>query len=126
MGQRGLGRLGREVWGLQPMRGAYKAGTSDTLLFSKTLCLLLDRVFGIAIDGKSAGKRVPTAVMSAADDVVAAFLAGLFEGDAFVHEPRGQDRAMPYLDYVSPSRRLAEDVCPLLLRLAPFPPIRPQ
>src|SRR5947208_875173 len=103
-----------------------KAGTSDTRLFSKTLCLLLDRVFGIAIDGKSAGKSVPTAVMSAADDVVAAFLAGLFEGDAFVHEPRGKDRAMPYLEYVSASRRLAEDVCTLLLRLGVFPFIGPK
>src|SRR6266478_1994007 len=119
-----LGLLGRELFVLQPMRGAYKAGTSDTLLFSKTLCLLLDRVFGIAIDGKSAGKSVPTAVMSAADDVVAAFLAGLFEGDAFVHAPHGQGRAMPYLEYASASRRLAEDVCTLLLRLGIFPLLR--
>jgi chromosome segregation protein len=119
-----FGQLGRELFGLQPMRGAYKAGTSDTLLFSKTLCLLLDRVFGIAIDGKSAGKSVPTAVMSAADDVVAAFLAGLFEGDAFVHAPHGQGRAMPYLEYASASRRLAEDVCTLLLRLGIFPLLR--
>src|SRR5207302_10727527 len=37
-----FGLLGRELFGLQPLRGAYQAGTSDTLLFSKTLCLLLD------------------------------------------------------------------------------------
>src|SRR5260370_2385924 len=55
-----FGLLGRELFGLQPLRGAYKGRTSDTLLFSTTLCLLLDRVFGIAIDGKSAGKSVPT------------------------------------------------------------------
>jgi chromosome segregation protein len=64
--------------------------------------------------------------MAADDDVVAAFLAGLFEGDAFVHEARGRGRVMPYVEYVSASRRLAEDVCTLLLRLGIFPLMRPK
>jgi len=118
-------RLARELFGVVPRRLQYKA-TSDTLVFSGALCLLLDRVFGIAIGGNSAGKAVPPQVLAASDEVVADFLSGLFEGDAFVHEARTKGRATPYVEYVSASRRLADDVCTLLLRLGVFPLLRPK
>jgi len=119
-------RLARELFGVVPRRLQYKATTSDTLVFSEALCLLLDRVFGIAIGGNSAGKAVPPQVLAASDEVVADFLSGLFEGDAFVHEARTKGRATPYVEYVSASRRLADDVCTLLLRLGVFPLLRPK
>ena len=122
-----FGLLAQELFGVVPRRmDYYKRGTSDTLVFSEALCLLLDRVFGVTIDGASAGKAAPVQVMTAPDDVVAEFLSGLFEGDAFVHEARTNGRAMPYVEYVSASRRLAEDVCTLLLRLGVFPLLRPK
>ncbi len=119
-----FGLLAHELFGVVPRRMDYKAGTSDTLLFSEALCLLLDRVFGITIDGRSATKAVPSPLMTAPDEVVAEFLSGLFEGDAFVHEATTNGRAKAYVEYVSASRRLAEDVCALLLRLGIFPLLR--
>ena len=119
-----FGLLAQELFGVVPRRMEYEAPTSDTLIFSEALCRVLDRVFGVTIDAVSAGKSVPPQVMAASDDVVAHFLSGLFEGDAFVHEARTHGRAMAYVEYVSASRRLADDVCTLLLRLGVFPLLR--
>jgi chromosome segregation protein len=120
-------RLTGELFGLTARRLRYKPKAIDTLVFSSTLCRLLDRVFGVKIDGKPADKAAPPQIVAAGDDVVAEFLGGLFEGDALVHEaktPAGT--AMPYLEYVTASRGLAEDVVALLLRLGVFPLLRPK
>ncbi|MGH7393346.1 MAG: LAGLIDADG family homing endonuclease, partial [Candidatus Rokuibacteriota bacterium] len=112
------GRLASDLFGVAPRQFAYKAGVTDTIVFSKALGVMLDRLFGVRIGGGSAEKIVPPQLWTADDDVVAAFLSGLFEGDAFVHEartPRGT--AMPYFEYVTASRPLAEGVVTLLLRL---------
>lgn len=119
-------RLARELFGVEPRVLRYKPTTSDVLLFSRPLCLLLDRVFGVTVEGRSAAKQVPPQILAAPDNVVGEFLGGLFEGDAYVHEATSNGRAMPYVEYATASRRLAEGVCTLLLRLGIFPLLRPK
>src|SRR5438874_2289142 len=119
-------RLVRDLFGVEPRALRYKPKAIDVLVFSRPLCLLLERVFGIAIEGGSAAKAVPRQILTASDDVVGEFLSGLFEGDAYLHEAMSKGRAMPYIEYVTASRRLAEDVCTLLLRLGLFPLLRPK
>src|SRR5437764_2275656 len=119
-------RLVRDLFGVEPRALRYKPKAIDVLVFSRPLCLLLERVFGIAIEGGSAAKAVPRQILTASDDVVGEFLSGLFEGDAYLHEAMSKGRAMPYLEYVTASRWLAEDVCTLLLRLGLFPLLRPK
>jgi chromosome segregation protein len=114
-------RLAASLFGVSPVRRTYRPGTTDVMLFSRTLCLLLDRAFGLTIDGGSAVKAVPAAVLAAPDEVVGEFLGGLFEGDAHVHRAIDQGRAMPYVEYVTASRALADGVVTLLLRLGVVP-----
>jgi len=117
-------QLARQLFGVTPRRLTYKATVTDTLIFSRALCLLLDRVFGITVGGNSAAKRVPPQIFTAREEVVREFLSGLFEGDAYIRIPTTSTRREAYIEYVTASRRLAEGVSTLLLRLGIFPLIR--
>ncbi|MGH7313285.1 MAG: LAGLIDADG family homing endonuclease, partial [Candidatus Rokuibacteriota bacterium] len=120
-------RLTSELFCVIPRQLRYKAKATDTLIFSRALCLFLDRVFHLRVGGGSATKEVPPQLWTASDEVVAEFLGGLFEGDGYVHAARAATgRAMPYLEYVTASRRLADGVSTLLLRLGVFPLVRPK
>ncbi|MBI2203406.1 MAG: hypothetical protein HYU41_06090, partial [Candidatus Rokubacteria bacterium] len=117
-------RLAREIFGIEPRHRRVPRAVK-TSISSKPLCLLLERVFDMRVGATSASKTVPRLVMAASNDVVAAFLSGLFEGDSFVHEAKtSAGTAMPYVEYATASRRLAEDVCTLLLRLGVLPLLR--
>ncbi len=67
------------------------------------------RVFGIPDKKKSRECKVPEEILKAPNDVVAAFLRGLFLGDGSVHRAT--------IEFTTASEQLARDITYLLLRL---------
>lgn len=116
--------VARASFGSEVFVASYKPSAKDCLIFSKTLCLYLERVFGLKVEGKSAGKKVPDQIFSAPDSVVLAFLGALFEGDGYLGLRRSQGRTSAHWQYSTASRELAEGVATLLLRFGVFPLVR--
>jgi chromosome segregation protein len=108
----------RSVFGRKARVLSYKPSAKDVLVFSRTLSRYVDRVFQFKVDAGSRAKQAPDLIFGASDDVVAAFLSALFEGDGHIHVDRNPatGRTSAYVEYATASRRLAEDVCLLLLR----------
>ncbi|MFA4981675.1 MAG: chromosome segregation protein SMC [Candidatus Omnitrophota bacterium] len=94
----------------------YKKRAQDVLIFSHALCQFLEKAFDLKINGLSGEKRVPPQIFAADHKIITAFLSSLFEGDGYVSIDRTADK-LPYFEYATASKTLAEGVASLLLRL---------
>jgi chromosome segregation protein len=118
-------RLAHELFGLVVHRKHYKPNAEDVLVYSRTLCETLERLFDYPIDSKSAEKQIPPQLLGTDSDTQWAFLAGLFEGDAYISGlPHNGTYRPPFIEFASASRKLAEQVIALLLRQGVFALLR--
>jgi len=97
---------------------SYRKSTKDVIIFSRSLCKFLDRVFGIKIGDTSFEKRIPQQIFGASEKVASEFLSALFEGDAYISTRKDSRKNTPtyYMEYASASKGLADDIATLLLR----------
>jgi len=122
--------LSRSLFGIEAGRhphSNFKA--EDVTLRSRTLVLALERVFKIQANSGSAKKEMPPQLFQCDDEIKWAFLSGLFEGDAHIHllsSTTKRTKKQAYIEYTTASRRLADQVVSLLLRLGVFATIRPK
>ncbi len=114
--------LAKAELGLNVFRKRYKANAEDVIISSRALSVTLERLFGFAIDSRSAEKQVPPQVLQSLPEVQWAFLSGLFEGDAHIRAgKRPESNKIQYcLEYTTASERLARQIVGLLLRLDIF------
>ncbi len=115
--------LAEELFGLRPYRRAFDRH-EKVYLFSRALALLLERRFEYPRLSTSADKEVPGVIFSAPERVQWEFLSGLFEGDAHLSFRQHAARRLCYIEYSTASRRLAEGVVGVLLRLGVFGMLR--
>ena len=106
----------RAAFGVKAKVFRYKKAAQDVLIFSHALCQFLEKAFGIVVGGGSRDKRVPQQIFSADESIVTSFLSSLFEGDGYVSLDR-KGGTLPFIEYTSASKELAEGVAGLLLRL---------
>lgn len=120
-------RLAQTLFDVPVCRRQYKPVATDSLIFSRALCEVLERVFGFAVGSGSFEKQAPPHVFAADEETQWAFLSGLFEGDAHVsvRPSCGGKKTLAYIEYVSASETLARQVVALMLRLGLFAQIRP-
>ena len=111
-------RLALEVFEAEVRRLHYKTNTEDGLIFSRALCVALERLFNFPVNSSSADKEVPPQLFEAGASAQWAFLSGLFEGDAYISvvSKNGNSRP-PFIEYTTASLKLARQVISLLLRL---------
>ncbi len=112
-------RLCERLFGAGPVVKDYKGtGVKDCLLFSTTLCDLLDKNFGIRRGGHSSTKKIPPMIFGAPSPVVWDFLSTLIEGDGFVciKKEKERNKWIAYIEYATASEALAKDLATLLLR----------
>ncbi len=121
-------RLAKELFGLEVQRETYKESVEDSLIYSRTLGVALERLFDFPINSTSAEKQVPHQLFQADAETQWAFLSGLFEGDAYfsLRTTSRQRNTLSYIEYTTASRKLAEQVVSLLLRLGVFALLRPK
>ncbi len=119
-------RLAHKVFELDVQRLHYKPGVEDSLIYSRTLQMLLARLFAFPINSKSADKAMPPHLLQAEADTQWAFLSGLFEGDAYICHRANTDshRRQSYIQYTTASPQLARQVASILLRLGVLASIR--
>ncbi|HEX8996848.1 MAG TPA: chromosome segregation protein SMC [Ktedonobacterales bacterium] len=115
-------RLCQSLFHLKVFRKRYKQHAEDSILFSRTLGVAIERLFGVAVNSRSADKRIPPQLFRAPEQAQWAFLSGLFEGDAHVHllQSKASARRQAYLEYMTASHGLANDVVSLLLQLGVY------
>ncbi|HVF27238.1 MAG TPA: chromosome segregation protein SMC, partial [Pyrinomonadaceae bacterium] len=119
-------RLASTLFDVKVSRQQYKPLAEDNLIYSRALGVALERLFNFSIGSCSADKEVPPQVFRAEAETQWAFLSGLFEGDAHIcARPAANGKpAHAYVEYVSASRKLAEQVVALLLRRGVFAVLR--
>jgi hypothetical protein len=75
----------------------------------------------LKVGAKSTQKLIPTQIIAASSETQWAFLSGLFEGDGHVHISKTKKgKFQAYIEFMSASRVLAEQVVSVLLRLGIF------
>ncbi len=121
-------RLARNLFGVEVHRRHYKSCAEDSLIYSRTLGMALERLFNFPVNSSSAEKEVPHHLLSADPQTQWAFLSGLFEGDAYIcaQPPTNGKCAHAYIEYATASQKLARQVVALLLRLGVFALLRPR
>ena len=112
----------QEAFGLEAKVFSYEQGVKDVLIFSRALCVALQRLYDFPINSRSAEKRIPRRIMAASKGVAAEFLSALFEGDAYL-SVRG---SLQYVEYATASEQLARDLVTLLLRFGVTALCRPK
>jgi intein/homing endonuclease len=118
-------RLAQGIFGAEVRRFHYKTETEDGLIFSRALCVALERLFNFPINSSSADKEVPSQLFEAGASTQWAFLSGLFEGDAYISvRSKNEDSRPPFIEYTTASLKLARQVISLLLRLGVFATLR--
>ncbi|MFA5142715.1 MAG: chromosome segregation protein SMC [Candidatus Omnitrophota bacterium] len=110
-------------FGVEAKAFNYKKCAKAVLIFSHALCQFLEKAFELKIDGLSKDKKVPSQIFAADQEIITAFLSSLFEGDGYVSVGRLSDK-LPYFEYATASKSLAEGVASLLLRLGVIAVIR--
>ena len=117
--------LVRSLFGLELSRRSHDHPNAENLIVSsKALVVLLEALFDLRREDRSATKRVPPIVFGAPEHIQWAFLSGLFEGDVHVCHKSYRGHIQAYLEYCSASEELARGVVSLLLRLGIFASIR--
>ncbi len=106
----------RHCFGLEAKIFSYKGETKDVIIFSITLARIMEKIFGMTIEGPSRTKKVPLQIFRSRNNIVAAFLGALYDGDGHFHYQEGLKHGM-YIEYCSASEELARGVSTLLLRL---------
>jgi chromosome segregation protein len=123
-----FGRLAKKLFGVRTVQKDYKKGATDNLIFSKSLCRVLEKFFDFPINSNSFEKQVPSQVLEAAAQTKWAFLSGLFEGDAYIcsRPQKSNGKILNYIEYTTASEILAKQVVSLLLQLGIFAYLRPK
>jgi chromosome segregation protein len=111
-------RLSETLFGMRPTIGHYKKNAVDCLLYSKILCDLLDRNFGIERGGHSSTKSIPSLIFASPDEVVWEFISALIEGDGCIRIDRSNacGKVAAYVEYATASEELARGLAALFLR----------
>lgn len=107
----------KAVFGLEARRFYYKKNSEDVIAFSTTLCHFLEKIFDLTIDGHSRTKAIPAHLFGSKKQIIRAFLGALFEGDGYVSTREYRGKLTAYIEYATASKKLADDVVTLLLRL---------
>ena len=109
--RRDFSSLTKRVFGVNAIECSYKE--KKFMIFpSKVVACLLSEVFGLKINGHSSTKNTPSQLFKARDEVIAAFVSGLFDGDGTVSKGR-----KICLEYTSASEELVDGLNYLFLRL---------
>ncbi|MDI6825768.1 MAG: LAGLIDADG family homing endonuclease [Candidatus Aenigmarchaeota archaeon] len=103
---------------------SYKGSTKDLIIYSKPGQIFLERVFGIKVGSDCRSKNIPSIIFKSDKNIIAHFLAGLFDGDGYLHLSFHKNKTRCYFRYSTANSRLAKDVFDLLLRLNLQPIIR--
>ncbi len=112
-----------QSFGIKARSFSYKKSATDVLIFSKTLCRLLERIFKVPTKNASRHKKIPPQIYASPDYIIAAFLSALLEGDGYLkHSLTSKQQC--YIEYATASRELAGGVETLLLRLGVNPLVR--
>ncbi|CAN5826296.1 hypothetical protein BH20ACI4_BH20ACI4_32860 [soil metagenome] len=111
--------LAKKLFGVGMLRKKYKENATDSIIFSKPLTLILEKLFGFKINSSSFEKQIPPQIFLARDSIKWAFLSGLFEGDAYIcaRPQKSNGKFLTYIEYVTASETLARQVVSLLLQL---------
>jgi chromosome segregation protein len=118
-------RLAQSLFHLQVQRKSYKPNAEDCLIYSHTLCLTLERLFGFKIGSRASDKQIPSQILSSPPEIQWAFLSGLFEGDAHVcAKPKDGRSPHALVEFTTASKKLARQVVSLLLRLGVYSLVR--
>ncbi len=120
--------LAKKLFGVGMLRKKYKENATDSIIFSKPLTLILEKLFGFKINSNSFEKQIPSQVLTAKDEIKRAFLSGLFEGDAYIcaRPQKSNGKFLAYIEYVTASETLARQVISLLLQLGITAYLRPK
>jgi len=108
--------LSNSLFNLDASERSYKPNSKDSIIYSKPLQTYLEKTFGFNIGSRAQEKFVPDIIFESSDSVVVNFLAGLFDGDAYLRFKKGEKTSC-YLEFCSASKELASGVLTLLLRL---------
>ena len=121
-------RLANEIFDVRTIQRKYKKGAIDSLIFSKSLCQVLEKFFNFAINSNSFSKEVPPQIFESDEETKWAFLSGLFEGDAHIcsRPQKSNGKLLNYIEYTTASEKLAKQVVSLLLQLGIFAYLRPK
>ncbi len=121
-------RLARKVFDVSVAQKQYKKGSTDSFIFSKSLCQLLDKFFNFSINSNSFEKEIPPQIFESEAETKWSFLSGLFEGDAYVcsRPQKSNGKLLNYIEYSTASKKLAEQTISLLLQLGIFAYLRPK
>ena len=105
----------KKLFDVGMLRKNYKENATDSIIFSKPLTLILEKLFGFKINSNSIEKQIPPQVLVAKDAVKWAFLCGLFEGDAYIcaRPQKSNGKFLTYIEYVTASEKLARQVISL-------------
>ncbi len=120
--------LAKKLFGVGMLRKKYKENATDSIIFSKPLTILLEKLFGFKSGSNSFEKQIPPQILTAYDEVKWAFLSGLFEGDAYVcaRPQKSNGKFLTYIEYVTASETLARQTISLLLQLGITAYLRPK
>ncbi len=121
-------RLARNIFDVGVVQKQYKKGTTDSFIFSKSLCQILERFFNFSINSNSFDKEIPPQIFESDAETKWAFLSGLFEGDAYIcsRPQKSNGKLLNYIEYTTASKKLAEQTVSLLLQLGIFAYLRPK
>jgi chromosome segregation protein len=117
-------RLAERLFGVAVSRLHYKPNIEDSLIYSRTLGVVLERLFNFPVNSSSAEKERAPQLFEADAPTQWAFLSGLFEGDAYISAQTADKPRPPFIEYVTASEKLARQVIALLLRLGVFATLR--
>lgn len=121
-------KLANKLFDVRVVQKQYKKGSTDSLIFSKSLCRVLERFFNFSINSNSFEKKVPPQIFESDSETKWAFLSGLFEGDAYLcwRLQKSNGKLLNYIEYATASEKLAKQIVSLLLQLGVFAYLRPK
>lgn len=111
-------KLTSDLWDLEVGKGNYKLKTVDLMIYSRPLQKIVEKLFGLKIGSNSGEKIIPPQIFTAPTNIVSNFLASLIDGDGYICTTVDEvGRHTAYVEYSTKSKKLAEGILTLLLRL---------